>query len=57
MKHYVLQIGRVLGNPAVLQDMAQGLGMVAGGAAMMRELVAVIPSPLLYLSCVLMQRS
>lgn len=32
-----LQIGRVLGNPAVLQDMAQGIGMATGSPAMSRK--------------------
>ncbi len=36
--YFVLQIGRVLGNPAVLQDMAQGVEMATGSAsAMMSE--------------------
>lgn len=33
----LFQIGRVLGNPAVLQDMVHGIGMAAGSAATMRE--------------------
>ena len=35
----MLQIGRVLGNPALLQEMAQGMELAPGSAAMLRELV------------------
>lgn len=33
----IVQFGRVLANPAVLQDMAREIGMATGSAAMMRE--------------------
>ena len=32
-----VQLGRVLGSPAVLQDMAHSLGMTLGNEAMLRE--------------------